>query len=188
MAELLAYVFMFLLGMVVGTGMFVGYGLYQVDKIKKAKATLIEELKKKVVTEDEKRTSIKERLIQASKIAQAQMELRAQAEMPSKNAVHSKYKNGLVHEINEMEQQKLDILRTVLAEGFDPMITVLHDGGTKEEIPLSAYVATAQSTADGGMGKKETATPPPHPGMDQPPRKAGKFFVYKGGKDDGTSH
>jgi hypothetical protein len=114
------------------------------------------------------------------------MELRAQAEMPSKNAVHSKYKNGLVAEINEIEQQKLEILRTVLAEGFDPMITVLHDGGGKEEIPLSAYVLTSQQAVDSGAGKKQEAAP--HPGMDQPPRKVGKFFIYKGGKDDGTTH
>jgi hypothetical protein len=187
MIEALVNVLMFFLGLLVGAGMFIGYGFYQVKKIKNVKDLLIDEIKKKVTAEDDKRNSIKERLIQAAKIAQVQMELRAQAEMPSKNAAHSKYKNGLVAEINDMEQQKLDILRTVLAEGFDPMITVLHDGGTREEIPLSAYVATAQTTADGGTGKKD-ATPPPHPGMDQPPRKVGKFFIYKGGKDDGTTH
>jgi hypothetical protein len=173
--------------------MFLGYGYYQVNKMKKIKDTLLDQLKAKVKEQvqgldiEQKKTSIKERLVKASELANAQMDIRAQMEMPSKNALHSRYKNGLIGELQDMEQQKLDLLRTVLAEGFDPMITVINESGAKSEIPLSTYVDEATGVLSRHLG--ETPPPPPSDATDPTqPRKAGKFFVYKGGKDDGTTH
>jgi hypothetical protein len=175
--DTLALATMFLLGLLVGSGMFIGYGLYQVRKVKGSKEKLLREIIKKTKEMETKKNSIQERLIQASDIAKAQNELRAQAEMPSKNGLHSQYQMGLVAEIQDMEQRKLDILRTILAEGFDPSVTIINDAGGKEQQPLSAYVDNAQ-----GMLNKHVPPPPPDA------KKTGKFIIYKGGKDDGTSH
>jgi len=174
----------FLFGMLTGAGMFMGYGYYQFTKIRAAKENLLDQLQKKAAEVDRKRDTIKERFLQATELAKLQNDLRAQCEMPSKNALHSRHKNDLIHEINDMEQRKLDLLRTILAEGYDPTITVSNENGSKREIPLSAYVneALAQLNSRSGM------VPP----KDTPPgeaKKIGKFMIYKGGKDDGgTTH
>jgi hypothetical protein len=190
MMDLLGYAVIFVWGMLIGVTAFVGYGMYQVRKIKKAKTSLLEEVKKKAVDLEQKYGSVKDRLLKAAQIAQTQMELRSQAEMPSKNSLHSKYKNGLAAEINELEQQKLDVLKSVLAEGFNPMITVIHDGGSKEELPLSDYVLMSQDAVNSIAGNKKEVTPPPPPTSPESvaPKKVGKFFVYSGGKDDGKAH
>ena len=185
LVEFFAGMFFFLVGFAAGATTFLTYGLHQVRKAKKAKDALIQEVKKKAKELESKTNSFKERLAKASKIAQIQMELRAQVEMPSKNGLHSKYKSGLITEIGELEQEKLDILKTVLAEGFNPMITVAQESGTKE-VPLSEYVAAAQRDVETVMGKEEA--PAALPASSNEPRKVGKFFIYRGGKDDGNAN
>jgi hypothetical protein len=170
----------FIMGMFFGAGLFISFGLYQVHKIKKVKNILIDQIKKKASELEAKKGSIKDRLVKASNIAQTQMDLKSQSEMPSKNALHSRHKNGIVYEIQDLEQEKLSILRSVLGDGFDPMITVINDGGVKEEIPLSAYVAQAEQLLHSmtGIG----------PAIPPDTKKIGKLILYKGGKDDGTTH
>jgi hypothetical protein len=163
-----------------------GYLHYHYNKAKKSKEVSMADAMKKLAEMGQKDRSIKDRLTQAGKLAALQLDLRAQVDMPSKNALHSKYKNGIAAEIADIEQQKLDILRTVLAEGVDMMITVVHDGGERGEILLSQYVAQAQVAFNEHAGIKPEAVPTA-PGQGQP-KKVGKFFVYNGGKNDGTVH
>lgn len=186
-------IFSFLMGVLTGAGLVVAYGTYQMIQLKKNKSELIGKLKDKLSElktdqqkEIEKGQSIKDRLMMASRLADAQMEIRAQAEMPSKNSLHSRYKNGLVSQINELEAEKLSILRSVLGDGFNPTITVMREGGVKEEISLSDYVAQSEELFNtnnpAAPGSKEE-------GPVNGPRKAGKFVIYTGGKnDDGTTH
>lgn len=177
-------------GGMLGFGVFALYGSYQVDQLKKRREDLYRQVKEKAAEMEAKTLSIKERLQKASEIASAQADLRAQAELPSKNATHSRHKNGIISEISNLEQQKIDILKTILAEGYDPAITVVHDGGTKQEVALSEYVAMAQQNVDAAGGTKKTPPPiPPPPGDSvDSPKQVGRFFVYKGGKPDGTVH
>ena len=191
MIEFLSWLLVFGFGMATGATLAISYGLHQVKKMKKSKQQLLEDIKKKAQELDQKTTSIKERLVKATQIAQTQQELRAQIEMPSKNGLHSKYKNGLMTEIGELEQEKIDILRTILAEGFTPMITVIQDSGHREDVPLSEYIVTAQNDVDVMTGNKSeplSTEPMAPPVGTNEPRQVGKFFVYKGGKDDGTTH
>lgn len=157
--------------------MFIGCGLYYMEKMRKARATVIGQIK----SNEQKVASIKEMLTKASEMANTQQALRAQIEMPSMNAVHSRYKNGLVSELHDLEQKKLDLLNTVLGSGYDPMITAINEAGIKQEMLLSAYVKQAA----GLLSTNQPTTPPVDPSQ---PRKAGKFMVYKGGKDDGRIH
>jgi len=184
--------FSFALGTLFGAGGVMIYGTYQMIKLEKSKKDLIKKLKEKVqsestkvLTEAEKMLSIKDRLVKATVIADQQNDLRAQAEMPSKNSLHSRFKNGIIGQIQDLEAQKLSILRTILAEGYDPTITVFRDGGVKEEMPLSVYVTQAEATLNMLLPPS-----PPEPTTEASgPRKAGKFVIYTGGKnDDGTTH
>lgn len=185
----------FLLGLIAGASIVIGYGMFEMNKLTKGKVELLKKLRDKMndvntspQAELDKANSIKDRLIQASRIADTQNELRAQAEMPSKNALHSRHKNGIVAHVQELEAQKISILRTVLAEGFDPIITVLRDGGTREDIPLSVYVLQAEQQLSLHYTPAPGTTPEATPSSGGP-RKAGKFVIYTGGKDDGgTTH
>lgn len=185
----------FLVGSLFGVIMFIAYGTYRINQLnKKTKGELMEQLNKAAAAKqpatsqtaltEQQRISIRERLLQAAELAQTQMAIREQLEMPSKNALHSKYKGDLVAEMHELEQHKIDLLRTILAEGFDPYISVVNESGHKEEIPLSSYVNTMVSSLSAVTGDVP-APPPSAEGADQP-RKVGKFFVYNGGKSDGT--
>lgn len=178
--EILQVWIVFAFGMCVGAGLFLSYSAYQIYKIRKAKETLMSVITRKAKEMEDKKDSIKERLIAASELAQAQMAIRAQMEMPSKNALHSRYKNSLGTELQDMEEKKLGILRTILAEGFDPMITVINDAGKQDQVPLSSYVDQAATMLNDSRG-----TPPMPP---QETKKVGKFIIHKGGKDDGTTH
>lgn len=172
----------FLLGLMTGVGMFVGYGVYQVRKFRQAKTKITEEIKKKIDELDGKRDSIRERLIKAQELTQQQLELRAQAEMPSKNAIHSRYKNGLIGEIGKLEEEKIVVLQSILNDGYDPTVTILDEKGNKQELPLSHFVSSAKLKQDDRNGV------PPTAGPDGNIKRIGKFVVVKGGKDDGTVH
>jgi ABC-type phosphate transport system auxiliary subunit len=188
MAEFLTYFITYLLGLTTGFVAFLIYGVYQVRELKQKRDNLVGEVKKKALEMEAQSTSIKERLTQASKLAQTQAQLRSQVELPSKNSTHSKHKNGLISEIQDLEQQKIDILKTILAEGFNPVITVVHEGGAKQEVPLSDYVAAAQETVNASSGDKRNEVKPLVTNNPDLPKQVGKFFVHKGGKPDGTIH
>lgn len=165
----------FIFGIIFGWSVFLAYGLHLANKVKNNKSAALTDTK---AAEDiseltKKKNSIYERLQKAADLAQTQRDLCSQAEMPSKNAVHSKYKNGLVHEINEIEKQKMEILKSILDDGFDPTITIVNEAGKQEKIALSAYLSTY------GV---------PLSGDDEKAKRRSKFVIYKGGKDDGTVH
>ena len=173
------FLFGFLLGLVCGVGMFMAYGYYQLSKIKKAKSKFAENLKKKLSEFGDKTESVKTRLLKAHDLTQQQLELRAQAEMPSKNALHSRHKNGLVYEIQKLEEEKIAILKSIVDDGFDPTITVLDEAGNRQELPLSSFVNHSQL-------KQAEEDSPTTEGDNM--KRVGKFVVVKGGKDDGTVH
>lgn len=167
----------FVLGAVVGIFAFIAWSFYQVRKLKDAKDKLLENLKSKLMEQDGKRQSIIERLKKAQAITEQQLDIRAAADQPSKNALHSRYKNGLIGDLKKLEEEKVAILQSILDDGFDPLINAVDENGNKQELPLSHFVSKARTTIDEADGNTPT-----------PPKKVGRFVVVKGGKDDGTTH
>ncbi len=78
--------------------------------------------------------SVKDRLRKAVEIATQQSKINTKKD-PESLVQH-----------NELELEKLTILRTILKDGFDPIITIRQNTGSQEEMPLSEYV---QSIAKG---------------------------------------
>jgi polyphosphate kinase len=145
---------------------------------------MLEQLKKRSEEREKKFASIQERMTKAVELTKIQMEMRMRLDEPSKNALDSKYKNGLVSDINDIEQQKIDILKTILGDGFDPMINILDENGGSKEMALSAYVKSVAEF----LPPDDKVVPPPAPTVPGEPKKVGKFMVYNGGKNDGTTH
>ena len=113
--------FTFLLGALLGTVFVLAYGAYHLMNLKK----LSKELEAKAKITREKIRSIKERLVRVQEITRLQLDLVGAIDQPSKNALHSRYKNGLNEEIKLLEEEKLEILKSILRDGFDPVITVV---------------------------------------------------------------
>lgn len=159
----------FFAGMISAALLFAGYGYYQLTRMKKVKNNVLDEIKKKLTEQDAKRASIIERLKRAQAITEQQLDIRDATDLPSKNALHSRYKNGLISDIKKLEEEKIAILQSILDDGFDPVISVIDDNGHKQELPLSHFVS------------KTTPTLPPTPDS---PKRVGNFVILKGGKDD----
>jgi hypothetical protein len=174
------------------------YGLYlnRKDRAKLATETkkLRDELDKKIenIKKQAKKIDegdvVNERLARVGDITERQLALQAQASLPSKNAVHSKHKNGVIREIQALEDEKAMILQSILDDGFDPMVVALNEKDERENIKLSEYMAKNGLSVP-KSDTSETKTPANIPTETLPgePRKAGKFLVYKGGKSD-SSH
>lgn len=133
--------------------------------------------------EREAYAKVKPRLDRAAEITREQAELMAQIDMPSKNSLHSKFKNGLVAEARKLEEEKSELLRSIIADGFDPQITVQLEGEGLRQMKLSEYLT--HQGYDVKPATKTDSEPAPGESKEEPSvRKVGNFFVIKGGKPE----
>jgi hypothetical protein len=189
--EMLEIAIAFVLGSSLSLTAVLLYGKYVRWQMIQAKKIVVADIKKKAQDMEDKRNSVKDRLAKAHEMAKLQQAIQAQMDMPSQNALHSRYKNSLIGEFQDLELKKLSLLKTVLAEGFDPMITVLTATGAREECLLSKYVNTAIDQIGDSLSnpqKHSETTQPLSPLKAVEPKKYGKFILHKGGKDDGAAH
>ena len=145
---------------------------------------LANEVKTKQDTIKKNYEAARPRLKKAAQISERQLELYSASQQPSKNALHSKYKNDIIQEISTLEKEKREILRSIIREGLDPEVTLTDDGnGKKEIIKLSEYMAK------NGIALEDpaVAVPTPPAGAEGAKlAKNGKFFIIDGGKSDVT--
>ena len=76
----------------------------------------------------------------AEGLAKQQTDLSSQAQQPSKGAAHSRWKNGLIAQMRELEDKKIEVFRKIVAEGYDPKIGVLRPSGEVEQLPMSEAI------------------------------------------------
>lgn len=154
----------------------VGYMALRSDA-KKVK-DLLEKAKQEQEDQDTKMKTVHSRLKRAAEISTKQLEIAQAIDQPSKNSLHSKYKNQLVGEVKELEKEKRALLRSIIQDGFDPDLTITNQNGEKEQISLSQYMIR------NGIEPQELddSVPPPPPGKTN----KSKFVVIKGGKNDTT--
>lgn len=181
----MVFFYVFLTGLIVGFmfGIFatVAYGLFQMRKVDRMKKEAIEQVRQVAEEMEKKAAGWKDRMTKVTDITKAQIEMRSRLDEPSKNALHSKYKNDMVQEIKTLEEEKIAILRSILTDGHDPEVTIETAEGRKK-IKLSEYFVAA------GLDTGDSVEPTdPEGGGDGSVRRAGKFVVYSGG-NNGTTH
>ena len=110
---------------------------YDAEKKKKSQVKdnrLLEEAKasmkgiEEALSDLETMTSVKERFKQVDEIIQEQLGLMSSIDGPSRGASHSKYKSEIARRIKKLEENKLAIYKTILADGVDPTLTAIIDG------------------------------------------------------------
>lgn len=168
----------FFIGLIVGfiitTGIVLYLGKKSLSKKLESKLDSLKDATKKI-------ESVSDRMKKVKDIVNQQLDMQAQATMPQKNGLDGKYKNGLIREIKRLEEEKHEILKSILKDGFDPEITTIDEAGIVTSMKLSQFMAD-----QGIVVQKEDKQT-----IKETPKQIGKFTVYKGGRDDGggeTSH
>lgn len=127
-----------------------------------------------------KTNTLTDRMKRVKDITTEQIELNRQIDGPQKNGLDGKYKNGLINKLKKLDEEKNDILKSILLDGYDPELTTMDTSGVVTQMKLSEYMVL--------MGIKME---PKKPTTGVRAEKVGKFTVVKGGKDDDgnkTSH
>lgn len=129
----------------------------------------------KAVADAAPRNSVEERMKRIKDITNEQMELMQAQDHPQKNSLDGRYKNGLGAEIKALEEEKTELLISIIEDGHDPEVTTVDATGEIAKMKLSKFIA------DSGIKI---------PGKQAPKPSTGKFTVVRGGKDDGgnTTH
>lgn len=163
-----------IVGFTFGVATVIGISLYLARKTIKKRQAKIKSLKNEVndiMKKINNDTSLSDRVSKVKDLTTQQLELRSKAEGPQKNSLHGKHKNTIYAEIKEMEEEKNNILRSILGDGMDPSVAVVDEYGEAKTMKLSEYMEY--------MGISMAAEEP-KPKKDSNFR---NFTVYKGGKD-----
>lgn len=110
--------------------------------------------------------SIKERFKKVDEMIQEQLNLMSMIDGPSKGASHSRYKGEIARRIKELEESKLDIYKTILADGIDPILTAVVEGDTSK-------MKLSDAVRDMELALTEADGPPPKTN----PKKPRKNFL-----------
>jgi len=116
---------------------------------------------------------VTERMARVKEITLRQIDLQGQIEQPQRSGLDGKHKNLMGNEIKALEEEKVSILHSILADGHDPVLTVGKIDGTAEQVKLSEFLS------------QQGLVPAP---TKKVPKKIGKFVVYSNNKDDGKSN
>ena len=84
--------------------------------------------------------SVKERFNQFHALSADQLDLLGQADRPSANASHSKFKNSIVRELKYLEEKKKAILKSVLDDGIDIEIVMYNQNGVQTKMKISEFL------------------------------------------------
>jgi H+/gluconate symporter-like permease len=124
---LLVNILCFVLGLITATAAMVFWALWLKKKDEQFKHTADTQKTNKT----DKLLSIQKRLKEADEIAVKQ------------NKIDTRLGPNFVMQFNELELQKLSVLKSVITDGFDPIITIVYGSGPREML-LSTYVQSIQ--------------------------------------------
>lgn len=155
---------MFILGVVVGAIGIATIFMVYVGKIAKKYTT---PPKDKIKVD-----SVNARLRKVQEITNEQLNMQSYTERPQKNSLDGKHKNRTINEMKRLEEEKREILQSILDDGFDPSISAIDETGEVKSMKLSEYMMEYGFAEPKKPEKQEKSTV------------TRKFTVHKGGKDN----
>lgn len=123
--------------------------------------------------------TINERMKQVKDLTSKQLDLMQSVDSPQKNGLDGKHKNNINRQIKLIDEEKNQLLCSILEEGNDPELTTMDGSGVVTKMLLSEYMVH--------MGIKMQ----PKKSVEAPKtERMSRFTVVKGGKDDSgkTTH
>ena len=111
--------------------------------------------------------SIKYRFKEIESITMKQLELMDMLQAPNKGAAHARGKKTLVDSISSLEDNKMDIFRSILKDGFDPKVTIYDENGQKVDMKMSEALKKSddlkreKEEKDNRFKPKHKTPPPP---------------------------
>jgi hypothetical protein len=117
-----------------------------------------------------------------NEITKTQLDLFASTQLPSSSPSHSKYKNGIVGELKKLEEEKLEIMKSLLDEGIDPEVGVLDEDGNLKSSKMSEIVKKYTDNKETEIPQNKTKTESKSPVNKD--AKVISLFGNKGDKDD----
>jgi len=101
-----------------------------------------------IIKEAEKIGSIKYRFNEADKIVKKQLEIVKEVYTPNKSAAHSKWKNDLIKQVNDLEKDKIILFKSIVKDGVDPVLKLIGPDGTPEKMKMSEAIKRAEDNDD----------------------------------------
>lgn len=107
---------------------------------------------KRMSEEDQQKMikSIKIRFGKVEKITIEQMRLMDLLTAPNKGAAHAKGKKDLVDGIEALEDNKINIFRSILKDGFNPVVSMYNEAGKKEDMKMSEAIERSENFRNKG--------------------------------------
>lgn len=135
---------------------------------------------------------VRSKIDKVDKIMEAQLNLWGQFDGPNKGAAHSRWKRGLVGQINDLEAEKMDIFKAILSDGVDLEVSVTGADGSKEKKRMSAIVKEfeAEGADDPFIPKNPEVKPTPKSTKENESNnklklvKKSNLSIVKGGNND----
>jgi len=109
-------------------------------------------------------------------LSNEQANLIAQLSMPSKNASHARHKSKILEEIKELEKAKMEIFKSIVDDGVDPLVKVYDESSPDQtkEITMSEAILRYESN------QKPTQT-------DSNPQRGNHLRLVKGEQSNDTN-
>ncbi len=123
----------------------------------------------KAFNEGFKMGTVAPKLERVNAIAGEQMNYMSGLDRPSASAAHSKHKNSVISTIKKLEQEKLELLRAIIKDGVDPILSVSIDG-KQQNIKTSELITLME-----GYQANNDGVPPP-PKTDSKSPRGGKIL------------
>lgn len=90
--------------------------------------------------------SVKYRMKQVDELTNTQNDLSAHVLRPNASAAHSKWKNDLIGQLKDLERLKINIFRSIVADGLDPLLMMGVEGnGEPKLVKMSEAIALFDS-------------------------------------------
>lgn len=107
----------------------------------------------------DKRERIMNIIKEVAQVSEMQAGYMGTLAQPSKNALHSKFKNDIIRQVKDLEGRKVALFKEILKEGYDPELPNTLPDGTQNRIKMSQ--AIAEYEAREGTSVKPMPTPKP---------------------------
>jgi hypothetical protein len=150
---------MLLLGIIAGA--LLGFTIHsEIYRVNLKKLTIL--VKKELETAYN--TGVKTGIIQPTldrlqEISKEQIDCINSIDRPSASAAHSRYKNTVVSQIKQLEEEKEKLLRGILARGFDPLLSIIMTDGQTKSMKVSEIVSMLESESISNETSQSTTDP-----------------------------